>query len=169
MHMSAFKQATGEAVYCDDMPKFREELYLALVLSTKAHANILKIDPTKALSVEGVVSFFSSKDIAEDRRWVGPVFHDEEVFVSEKVHSLEGINIKDCVEVINPSGCDICFSVLKICFFLLFQVTSQGQIIGAIVATDQIIAQAAAKMVEVEYENVEPVIVSIEVINKKKK
>ena len=81
-------------MYCDDMPKFREELYLALVLSTRAHANILRIDPTKALSVEGVVSFFSSKDIAEDRRWVGPVFHDEEVFVSEKVHSLEKINIK---------------------------------------------------------------------------
>ncbi|XP_067213749.1 xanthine dehydrogenase isoform X2 [Linepithema humile] len=125
VHVSAFKQATGEAVYCDDMPKFREELYLALVLSTRAHAKILRIDPTKVLSKEGVVSFFSSKDIAEDRRWVGPVFHDEEVFVSEKV-------------------------------------TSQGQIIGAIVATDQIIAQAAAKMVEVEYENIEPVIISIE-------
>lgn len=87
MHTSAFKQATGEAVYCDDMPKFKEELYLALVFSTRAHAKILGIDPTKALSVEGVVSFFSAKDIAEGRRWVGPVVHDEEVFVSEKVHS----------------------------------------------------------------------------------
>jgi len=88
VHMSAFKQATGEAVYCDDMPKFKEELYLALVFSTRAHAKILRIDSTKALSMEGVVSFFSSKDIAEEhRRWVGAVVHDEEVFVSEKVHS----------------------------------------------------------------------------------
>lgn len=87
MHTSAFKQATGEAIYCDDMPKFANELYLALVLSTRAHAKILRIDPSKALSVEGVVSFFSSKDIAEDKRWVGPVFHDEEVFASEKVRS----------------------------------------------------------------------------------
>lgn len=85
VHASAFKQATGEALYCDDMPKFTEELYLALVLSTRAHAKVLKIDPTKALSVEGVVAFFSSKDIAEDRQCVGPVLHDEEVFVSEKV------------------------------------------------------------------------------------
>lgn len=44
-----------------------------------------------------------------------------------------------------------------------FKVTSQGQILGAIVATDQMTAQAAARKVEVEYEDVEPVIVSIEV------
>lgn len=60
---------------------------MALVLSTRAHAKILKIDPTEALSIKGVVSFFSSKDITEDRKWVGSVFHDEEVFVSEKVCS----------------------------------------------------------------------------------
>ncbi|XP_071578547.1 xanthine dehydrogenase-like isoform X2 [Temnothorax nylanderi] len=84
VHVSAFKQATGEAIYCDDMPKFANELYLALVLSTRAHAKILKIDPSKALSTEGVVSFFSSKDIAGDSRWMGAVFHDEEVFISEK-------------------------------------------------------------------------------------
>ncbi|KAG5346531.1 XDH dehydrogenase, partial [Acromyrmex charruanus] len=125
VHTSAFKQATGEAIYCDDMPKFAKELYLALVLSTRAHAKILKIDPSKALSMEGVISFFSSKDVAEDKRWIGPVFHDEEVFISEKV-------------------------------------TSQGQIIGAIVAIDQITAQAAANMVKIEYEDLEPVIISIE-------
>lgn len=41
MHLSALKQATGEAVYCDDIPLYENELYLALVTSTKAHANIL--------------------------------------------------------------------------------------------------------------------------------
>lgn len=41
MHLSALKQATGEAVYCDDVPLYENELYLALVTSTKAHANIL--------------------------------------------------------------------------------------------------------------------------------
>ncbi|XP_020282076.1 xanthine dehydrogenase [Pseudomyrmex gracilis] len=125
VHSSAFKQATGEAIYCDDIPKFKEELYLALVISTRSHAKILKIDSTKALSMEGVVSFFSSKDITEDKRWIGPVFHDEEIFVSEKV-------------------------------------TSQGQVLGAIVATDQLIAQAAARTVEIEYEDIKPIIVSIE-------
>lgn len=88
MHASAFKQATGEAIYCDDLPKFVDELYLSLVLSTRAHAKILKIDPTKALSMEGVVSFFSSKDIEDERRWVGPVVQDEEIFITEKVEEV---------------------------------------------------------------------------------
>nr|XP_034184290.1 xanthine dehydrogenase isoform X2 [Osmia lignaria] len=125
VHASALKQATGEAVYCDDIPRFSNELYLALVISTKAHARILKIDATEALSIEGVEAFYSAKDIPEKQRWHGPIFHDEEVFVSEMV-------------------------------------TSHGQIIGAIVAVDQYTAQKAAKMVKIEYEDLEPVIISIE-------
>ncbi|XP_076656021.1 xanthine dehydrogenase rosy [Halictus rubicundus] len=125
VHASAFKQATGEAIYCDDIQKFTEELYLTLVLSTRAHAKILKIDPTKALSMEGVVAFYSAKDIPEKQRYHGSVFHDEEIFVAEEV-------------------------------------TSQGQPIGAIVAVNQFVAQKAARMVEVEYENIEPTIITIE-------
>jgi len=45
------------------------------------------------------------------------------------------------------------------------QVTSTGQIIGAIVAIDQFTAQTAAKMVEIEYKNIDPIIISIEVFN----
>lgn len=41
MHLSALKQATGEAVYCDDVPLYENELYAALIMSSKAHANIL--------------------------------------------------------------------------------------------------------------------------------
>lgn len=41
MHLSALKQATGEAVYCDDVPLYENELYLALITSSKAHARIL--------------------------------------------------------------------------------------------------------------------------------
>ena len=41
MHRSAISQATGEAVYCDDMPKRDGELFLVLVTSTRAHAKIM--------------------------------------------------------------------------------------------------------------------------------
>ncbi|XP_034952751.1 xanthine dehydrogenase [Chelonus insularis] len=125
VHASAFKQVTGEAIYCDDIPQITNELYLALVLSTKAHAKILRIDASKALEVDGVVAFFSAEDILEHNRWIGPVFHDEEVFVSQKV-------------------------------------TSQGQSIGAIIAEDQATAQRAARLVNVEYEDLEPILVSTE-------
>lgn len=40
MHRSAISQATGEAVYCDDIPKTDGELFLALVTSSRAHAKI---------------------------------------------------------------------------------------------------------------------------------
>lgn len=85
VHISAYKQATGEAVYCDDTPRISDELYLALVLSTKAHANIIEIDPSRALALEGVEAFISADDIPGDRRIIGYKVYDEEVFVSKKV------------------------------------------------------------------------------------
>lgn len=85
VHMSAYKQATGEAVYCDDMPSFDTELYMALVYSQKAHAKILSIDASEALKMEGVHGFFSAKDIPQCRNKIGPVFHDDYIFVIDKV------------------------------------------------------------------------------------
>lgn len=125
VHASAYKQATGEAVYCDDMPRFENELYLALVLSTKAHAKIVSIDPAKALQQPGVHAFFSAKDLDSERNKVGPIDHDDEVFASEKV-------------------------------------VTQGQVIGAIVADNQTIAQRASRLVKVEYEDIHPIIITIE-------
>lgn len=125
VHTSAFKQATGEAVYCDDMPFLEGELYMSFVLTTKAHANILSVDASTALAMPGVKAFYSAADIDEERNHMGPVFHDEEVFLTKKV-------------------------------------TSQGQVIGAIVAETQIIAQRAAKAVKVVYEELQPIIITIE-------
>lgn len=124
-HRSAYKQATGEAIYCDDMPTAEGELYLAFVLSTKAHAKLLSVDPQTALEDPGVVAFYSAKDLTREQNKIGPIFHDEELFASEKV-------------------------------------ISQGQTIGVIVANDQATAQAAARKVKIEYEEIQPVIITIE-------
>ncbi|KAJ8964528.1 hypothetical protein NQ314_004823 [Rhamnusium bicolor] len=125
VHMSAYKQASGEAVYCDDIPYQEGELYCSFILSAKPHANILKIDDSKALAMEGVYGFVSAKDISEKKNWWGTVVHDERVFYSDKV-------------------------------------TAPGQIIGLIVAENQDIAQRAARKVRVEYQDLEPVVISIE-------
>ncbi|CAH0750288.1 unnamed protein product [Diatraea saccharalis] len=124
-HMSAYKQVTGEAIYCDDIPTAENELYLAFVLSTKAHANLKSVDPEEALREPGVVAFFSYKDLTAEQNKIGPIFHDEELFISKKV-------------------------------------TSQGQIIGAIVGVDQATAQSAARKVKIEYEELQPIIVTME-------
>lgn len=125
VHLSALKQATGEAVYCDDTPRYENELYMSFVLSTKAHAKIVRINYEHALKESGVHAFFSAKDLQQNQMMIGPVVHDEEVFVSTTV-------------------------------------TSQGQIIGAIVADTQAIAIRASRMVQVIYEELSPVIITIE-------
>lgn len=47
---------------------------------------------------------------------------------------------------------------------IVLQVTSQGQIIGAIVACDQATSQRAARLVKVDYEDIQPIILTIEVL-----
>lgn len=125
VHVSAYKQATGEAVYCDDMPPLHDQLYMAVVYSQRSHAKIVQIDANDALKMDGVHGFFSAKDIPKSKNKTGPVFNTDEIFASDKV-------------------------------------TAQGQIIGVVVADTHLLAQKAAKKVKVIYEDLQPVIVSIE-------
>ncbi|KAF4519991.1 hypothetical protein B566_EDAN005491 [Ephemera danica] len=118
-HLAGMKHTTGEAVYCDDMPCASDELFLALVTSTRAHARLLSVDASQALALSGVEAFFSAKDLDPDRNRYGLFFQDEEVL-------------------------------------------AQGQIIGAVVAKSREIAQRAAKLVHIEYEDLKPLILSIE-------
>lgn len=88
MHHNALRYSTGEAEYLNDLPKYEGELHLALVLSTRAHAEIISLDPKEALRMDGVLAFFSSKDLSDDQNFIGELIEDEEVFVSKKVTSL---------------------------------------------------------------------------------
>ncbi|XP_072473321.1 aldehyde oxidase 2-like isoform X1 [Notamacropus eugenii] len=63
LHQSGIKHATGEAIFCDDLPVVDKELFLALVTSTRAHAKILSIDASEALELPGVVEVITAEDI----------------------------------------------------------------------------------------------------------
>ncbi|KAM8904972.1 aldehyde oxidase 6 [Spinachia spinachia] len=63
MHRSALSHATGEAVYCDDLPATEGELFLALVTSSRAHAKIRGLDASEALRLPGVVDVITAKDV----------------------------------------------------------------------------------------------------------
>lgn len=109
-HKSADKQATGEAVYVDDMPAFENELYAGLVLSSKAHAQILKIDPSMALQMDGVMDFVSAKDIHEDRNSFSiAIVYDEKVFYDDKVTA-----IGQCLGLVLASDPDIARKAAKL-------------------------------------------------------
>lgn len=82
-HASAELQASGEAVYVDDIPKPIGTLHAALVLSEKAHAYIKAIDCSEALEQPGVVSVHLASDVYDNN--IGPVIQDEELFASNLV------------------------------------------------------------------------------------
>ncbi|KAI9869720.1 MAG: hypothetical protein M1830_005159, partial [Pleopsidium flavum] len=124
-HAAALKQCTGEAQYTDDIPVQKNELYGVMVLSTKAHAKILKIDTAPALNLPGVVDWVDHHDLPnpEANRWGAP----------------------NCDEV----------------FFAVNEVFTAGQPIGMILADSAKHAEAGARAVKVEYEDL-PAIFTIE-------
>uniref|UniRef100_A0A2K5QZC5 aldehyde oxidase n=1 Tax=Cebus imitator TaxID=2715852 RepID=A0A2K5QZC5_CEBIM len=63
MHLSGLKHATGEAIFCDDIPMVDKELFMALMTSSRAHAKIRSIDVSKALELPGVIDVITAEDI----------------------------------------------------------------------------------------------------------
>ena len=124
-HVAALKQCTGEAQYTDDIPVQKNELYGVMVLSTKAHAKILKVDASAALRLPGVFDYVDHHDLPSPKAnwWGAP----------------------NCDEV----------------FFAVDEVFTAGQPIGLIVADSAKHAEAGARAVKVEYEDL-PAIFTIE-------
>ena len=82
-HVAAMKQVTGQAQYTDDIPLYHNELYGALVLSTKAHAKIKKVDYEPALELPGVKFYADHNDLPDPQaNWWGAPSCDGTTFQS---------------------------------------------------------------------------------------
>ena len=84
--MSGLAHATGQAEFIEDMPVATNELFMALVCSTEAHATIVSVDESAALALPGVKKFMSAKDIPEGAnkfKILGLV--DEDIFADGEV------------------------------------------------------------------------------------
>ncbi|KAJ1966806.1 hypothetical protein IWQ62_002234 [Dispira parvispora] len=128
-HLSALKQVTGEARYTDDTPRFANELYGALVLAQQAHAVILGTDASRALELDGVMGYYTAKDIP----------------------GLKQFGL--------PGQTEPLFAETHVVYW--------GQPIGIVVAKDQSTAQAAARLVHVDYEVLPPILTINDAIAKK--
>ncbi|XP_049628874.1 aldehyde oxidase 2-like [Suncus etruscus] len=120
MHLSGLKHATGEAIFCDDIPKMDRELFMVLMTSTRAHAKIISTDFSEALELPGVADVITADDIPG-------------------ANGVEG----DKLLAVNEVLC-------------------VGQIICAVVAETEVQAKRAIGKIKVTYEDLEPVIFSIE-------
>ncbi|RDD44882.1 Xanthine dehydrogenase/oxidase, partial [Trichoplax sp. H2] len=106
VHTSALKQTTGEAVYCDDMPTFSNELFAGLVLSQRPHAIIESVDYKDALSMPGVHSHVTAKDVKGSNLF-GVIQADEEIFATKEVTcvgQLIGVILADTKEHANEAA-----------------------------------------------------------------
>ena len=86
VHVAADKQVTGQAVYVDDMPRFHNEVYAAIIGSSISHGRIKSVDYSQVLALEGVLGIVDSKDVHSNI--IGPVFKDEELFATSEVHHI---------------------------------------------------------------------------------
>ncbi|XP_035879007.1 aldehyde oxidase 2 [Phyllostomus discolor] len=120
MHLSGLKHATGEAMFCGDIPRLDRELAMALVTSARARAKIISIDFSKALELPGVVDVITAKDIPGTNG-----AEDSKILAVDEVL---------CV----------------------------GHIICAVVAETDVQAKRAIEKVKITYEDLEPIIFTIE-------
>ncbi|OLL25899.1 Xanthine dehydrogenase [Neolecta irregularis DAH-3] len=85
-HIAALQQSTGEAQYTDDIPRLWNELYGAIVMSTKAHAKILSVEYQSALELPGVKAWIDKNDLPDAQsNWWGAPNCDEVFFAEDEV------------------------------------------------------------------------------------
>ena len=80
-HESAAEQVDGSAAYIDDRPPVRGELHVEVYFSPYAYADIVSLDFSEALRVEGVRGIFTARDLHHNI-W-GTIFQDQP-FLAEK-------------------------------------------------------------------------------------
>uniref|UniRef100_A0A4X2L0K3 FAD-binding PCMH-type domain-containing protein n=1 Tax=Vombatus ursinus TaxID=29139 RepID=A0A4X2L0K3_VOMUR len=128
MHQSGIKHATGEAIYCDDMPAHDQELFLAFVTSSRPHAKIVSIDTSEALKLPGVIDVLIGKDLQGVNSFC-EFPENEEILATDEVFGV-------------------------------------GQLVCAVIADSDVKAKRAAGLVKIEYSDLKPLILTIEVIIK---
>ncbi len=125
------RMITGRGNYVDDI-KIVGVLHLVLVRSPCAHANITRVDLSKAKALEGVVAVYSGEDL------------------KEQLGSLPvGWVVPDTKEVPHPP-------------LAVGTVRCLGEAVAAVVASDAAVARDAAELVEVDYEELPVVVNSEE-------
>lgn len=74
-------QVSGTALYVDDMKLPSNALHAALVLSTRPHARLLRVETAAAAAMPGVAGVYTAADVPGGND-IGPAIHDEELFAT---------------------------------------------------------------------------------------
>jgi xanthine dehydrogenase large subunit len=82
-HDFAHTHVTGESEYVDDRSIMRNEVFVEVFYSTRAHAKIVKLDYTNALNYPGVIAIFKADDFHHNL-W-GTIFKDQPILAKDIV------------------------------------------------------------------------------------
>jgi xanthine dehydrogenase large subunit len=83
-HESAVLHTAGEATYVDDIAELAGTLYVALGLSSEAHAGISRIDLDAVRTAPGVVAVITAADVPGQND-CGPIIHDDPILADGEV------------------------------------------------------------------------------------
>ena len=83
-HESAALHVAGEATYVDDIPELAGTLYVALGVSSEAHANLRALNLDAVRAAAGVAAVITAADIP-GRNDCGPIIHDDPILAVGKV------------------------------------------------------------------------------------
>ncbi len=86
-HDSSLRQATGEAIYIDDISIPKDTLHLALVLSKSATGKIKSLNIENAMAINGVYKVLTSEDIP-GKNQIGPIIHNEPALAQNRVEHI---------------------------------------------------------------------------------
>ena len=86
LRSGTLEKLRGQAVFSADI-EIDSPLVLKALRSGRAHAEVVGIDPARALGVEGVVAVFTAKDIP-GKNLFGLINKDQPLLVSDKVRSI---------------------------------------------------------------------------------
>ncbi|MBI2357894.1 MAG: molybdopterin-dependent oxidoreductase [Deltaproteobacteria bacterium] len=81
--VDAMAKCAGETVYADDL-NLPRTIYAKLLRSPHAHARVLRVNPERALRLEGVYAVITGKDLPE-KFGIMPATQDEEALAVDKV------------------------------------------------------------------------------------
>ncbi|XP_034939273.1 xanthine dehydrogenase 1-like [Chelonus insularis] len=89
--IESIHQTSGEAQYANDVPPHPHEVFCAFVVSEVANGMLENVDASEALAMEGVVAFFSAKDVPGENLSINAaqnqvlLFENELLFIEDVI------------------------------------------------------------------------------------
>ncbi len=84
-NIDSTSHVTGKSIYLDDIPILQGTLYGAVLDSPIGHGEVVAIDYSEALAMDGVAYILTHEDIPGENQ-IGGIIPDEELFAEKEVH-----------------------------------------------------------------------------------